>query len=139
MARPPQNHLQSGPLQSAVPDCDSQTRPAVPDSGHQMPAVHGCGTPAHELPALRGTSSLQSTTEAPRYQRQQFYSGAAITSHDSLSVATSSSQLYKDFPAESPGEPRPLPGGEEGDKHQTKWFVQQSARTLHYGMSTVQA
>ena len=33
-----------------------------PDSGPQQPAVHECGY----QPALRGTNSLQSTTEAPR-------------------------------------------------------------------------
>ena len=104
MARPPQP-------QSGVPDSDPQTRPCVPDNGHQMPvpalqqcgrhhlprllecgpqpAVPDGGPPAHELQsALRGTSSLQSTTEAPRCQRQLSRSVAAITSQQSMTVAT---------------------------------------------------
>ena len=83
MATPPQ-------LQSAVLHCDYQTRPAVPDGG----------PPAHELQsALRGTSSLQSMTEAPRCQQQHFYSVAAITTMSFI-------QLYKALPA----------GEEEGRK-----------------------
>ena len=55
MARPLQ-------FQSAVLHSDSQTRPAVQDSGHQLPAAQGCGTAVqvprlpqcgrHRLPAL---------------------------------------------------------------------------------------
>ena len=75
-------------LQSAVLHSDSQTRPAVPNSGHQLPAAYGCGTAVpvprlpqcgrHRLPALHeGGPPVHELQPAPSDNHCQLFHDVA--------------------------------------------------------------
>ena len=84
------------PPMSAVPDCDSQTRPAPTGCGHQMSAAQGCDIPVRELQsAPSGNHRCQrqqfKTVAAIRCQCQHSHSVAAITSLQSTTEAPTAS------------------------------------------------
>ena len=84
------------PPMSAVPDCDSQTRPAPTGCGHQMSAAQGCDVPARELQSApsgnhRCKRQQFKTVAAIRCQCQHSHSVAAITSLQSTTEAPTAS------------------------------------------------
>ena len=107
------------PPMSAVPDCDSQTRPAPTGCGHQMSAAQGCDIPVRELQsAPSGNHRCQrqqfKTVAAIRCQCQHSHSVAAITSLQSTTEAptASISMLWPRDANQDPSrelQPAPLP------------------------------
>ena len=84
------------PPMSAVPDCDSQTRPAPTGCGHQMSAAQGCDVPVRELQSApsgnhRCKRQQFKTVAAIRCQCQHSHSVAAITSLQSKTEAPTAS------------------------------------------------
>ena len=88
----------------ALPECGRHHQPAVPDSGPQMPAAHGCGVPVRELQQAPSGNQKPTVQYGGNQMQDCGYQMPAVPD-SGYKTTTSSEQLYSQLSRTSSSPP----------------------------------